>query len=272
MNNSNICSRCNKIIIEDQICKLLGMGSYSNVYNTCSDNMIIKKFYSYNEELKICEKINDINKDYLIKFYKKVDNTIFYQKIDGYTLESYMMIFNPNYFDRYNIFKKIFDIILDLENSGYNHLDISPRNIMIEKKTKKIYLIDYNYITNDKNIKYDICGSYYYIPPEMINNKKLIFNKFDIFSFCVIMLECVFNINYHKTNNYNNDCLCSKKCDNLQECINNIIILYLKNIKNKEIHFFYKTIFDNGYILDYTKRKSFIEISQLLKCEKKLIG
>lgn len=260
---SNICIKCNKIIDrENKQCKLLGMGSYSNIYNICNSDKIIKKFYEDNRELEICNTINSINKDYFIKYYQKIDKNIIYQKIDGYTLDSYIMILCPSTNDRIDIFIKLFNILLDLENSGYNHLDISPNNIMIEKETKKIYIIDYNYITNDINIEYDNCGSYYYIPPEFLNNKKIIFNKFDIFSFCVIMVEYILNITYHKTNNYNKTCTCSKNCDNLQYCINNIISKYIDKIKNNSV---IKKILDNGYILDYNKRKSFKEISQLIK-------
>lgn len=260
---SDICFKCNKNIIqENQQCKLLGMGSYSNVYNICNSNKIIKKFFESNRELEICHSINRMNKNYLVKYYQKIDKYIIYQKIDGYTLDCYMMIFNPSLKKKIYIFLKIFDILLDLENSGYNHLDISPKNIMIEKETEKIYIIDYNYLTNDTNIKYNNCGSYYYIPPEFLNSKKIVFNKFDIFSFCVIMIEYLFNIHYHKTNNFNKTCICRKNCDNLQYCINNIISRYIDKIKNNSI---IKKILDNGYILDYNQRKSFKEIKELIE-------
>ena len=53
-------------------------------------------------------------------------------------------------YDKFILFSNIFKVLLDLEKSGFNHLDVSPYNIMLND-INQIFLIDYENLTNDSN-------------------------------------------------------------------------------------------------------------------------
>lgn len=197
--------------------------------------------------------LEKLNKPYLLKPVKIGDLTIVYPKIDGYTFYNYFNIFfSESENIKHKVIKNIFEILCDLESSGYNHFDISPYNIMINK-FNQVFLIDYDYL-----------GTYGYIPPEKIKSNSVIFNKFDVYSFCSLIGEFIFRNKLFRITNFNKTCICSKECNDLQNCIDNQINILLDTIKILEIKNFYKILLSNGLILDPNKRKSFNEINQLL--------
>tara|TARA_B110000977_G_C11048513_1_gene481466 strand:- start:1225 stop:2001 length:777 start_codon:yes stop_codon:yes gene_type:complete len=252
------CKVCYKIIKEEyQKCKMIDYGSFSNIFSICNKNLVIKNFLEFNRELKVGDIILNLNKPYLLKPIKIKNLQIIYPRIYGQTFGDY---FDINVMDsednKYQVVKKIFDIFLDLENSGFNHFDVSPGNIMIDKDTNKIYLIDYNYISN-KFLENQYLGSYGYVPPEKILDNRVIFNKFDIYSFGCIVGECVFRNKLFRITNFN-------KYNTLQAFLDKQIKLSLKRINNKKIKNFYQILLTNSLQLDYKKRKSFKEINFLL--------
>tara|TARA_B100000768_G_scaffold181363_1_gene204057 strand:- start:3671 stop:4447 length:777 start_codon:yes stop_codon:yes gene_type:complete len=252
------CKVCNEIIKEEyQKCKMIDYGSFSNIFSICNKNLIIKNFLEFNRELEISNIISNLNKPYLLKPIKIKNLQIIYPRINGLTFRNY---FDINVIDsednKYQVIKKIFDILLDLENTGFNHFDISPGNIMIENHTNKIYLIDYNYISN-KCLEKIYLGSYGYVPPEKILYNQVIFNKFDIYSFGCIVGEYIFRNKLFRITNFN-------KYNTLQSFLDKQIKLSLKRINNNKIKNFYQILLTNSLQLDYIKRKSFNEINFLL--------
>ena len=261
----NRCKKCNKPITSKyQICKMIGYGSFANIYSICNKDLVIKKFLQNNRELELFDLLNNLNKPYLLKPIKIDSLQIIYPRIYGYTLGNYLDInLSDSEEIKFKIIKKVFDILLDLENEGLNHFDISPSNIMIEKDTKKIYLIDYNYLTKNC-LSSKLFGTWGYIPPEKILDDQVFFNKFDIYSFCCIVGEFIFRNKLFRITNFKQKCLCFNKCENLQQCLNKQIIQSLESINNIEIKKFYKILLTNGLQLDYNKRKSFNEINYLI--------
>jgi serine/threonine protein kinase len=264
----NICKKCNKRLTSKyQICKMIGYGSFADIYSVCNKDLIIKKFFQNNRELELGNLLNNLNKYYLLKPIKIEGLRIIYPRIYGDTLRNYFGInLSDTEESNYKIIKKIFNILLDLENEGLNHFDISPDNIMIEKDTGNIYLIDYNYLSK-KCLSTKLLGSWGYVPPEKISHNQIFFNKFDIYSFCCIIGEFVFRNPCFKITNFKQKCVCFNKCANLQQCLDNQIILSLENINNIKIKQFYKILLTNGLQLDHTKRKSFNEINELIFCQ-----
>ena len=89
------------------------------------------------------------------------------------------------------ISKQIIDFLYILEKKNYYYLDLNMNNIMIDSN-KKVKIIDYSTITHvDKEIKNKI-GTYYFVPPEYINDNLVIKNKFDIFSLGIILFKLIF--------------------------------------------------------------------------------
>ena len=93
-------------------------------------------------------------------------------------------------YDKFILFSNIFKVLLDLEKSGFNHLDVSPYNIMLND-INQIFLIDYENLTNDSKNYSEFLGSYGYVPPEKIENDKFILNKFDSYSLGILMTDYI---------------------------------------------------------------------------------
>ena len=259
------CKDCGKEIdTEYQNCKLITIGNNAYIHKICNRDLIKKKFFNKNNELNIKETLNKLDKPYFLKIHHSDDNLMIYQHIEGNTLYQYFNInLSITEYDKFNIFCKIFKILLDLENSGFNHLDISPNNIMINNRGR-IFLIDYEDMTNDINYYSEYLGSYGFVPPEKIEDDKLIFNKFDSYSFGILLADSIARGYNIKVKNFKKKCICLKKCSDLQSCIDRKINLILQHIKCVTINKFYKIILTNTIVLDHTKRKSFTELEPLI--------
>ena len=183
-----ICKTCKKSIeTKFQKCRSIGFGSYSSVNLVCNQEnpkYIIKKFFDKNDsELTKCSLINQLN-ILSSKFVKIIDNQIIYSYIDGYNFNNYIYeCSNEKFID---IIKVLINQLCHLENNNYYHLDINLNNIIIKNDTP--YLIDFGTLTKkDSKLEREYYGSYGYVPPEYFNEKKLIFDKFDVFSIGIIL-------------------------------------------------------------------------------------
>lgn len=260
------CKDCGKeITTEYQNCKLITIGNCAYIYKICDKDLVRKKFFIKNNELNIKETLEKLNKPYLLKIHYSDDENIIYQYINGQNLYQYMNLnISISEYDKFILFYNIFKVLLDLEKSGFNHLDVSPYNIMLND-INQIFLIDYENLTNDSKNYSEFLGSYGYVPPEKIENDKFIFNKFDSYSLGILMADFIsygYNI---KIKNFQKKCICWSECKNLQSCINRKILKILENINCLTIKKFYKTILTNTLVLDHNKRKSFTELEPLVK-------
>ncbi len=84
-----------------------------------------------------------------------------------------------------NLTFQILDAINYLHKNKITHTDINPDNILYNKKSKKIMIIDFESAVTDKKFIPKELGYLYYISPEKVyafNNKKYVNNKIDIYS------------------------------------------------------------------------------------------
>lgn len=238
-----ICKNCNKEILEEyQLCKQIGYGSYSDIYLICDINSpkyIGKKLFNEEDsEFKNCKKVNSIKNVNFVKYIKTKGKTIIYEYIEGDNLECLFYNSTLDYFNK--IIKKVIQQLLNLENQGYYYLDVNKNNIII--KNDEPYLIDYGTLTHlsdfdTSNNKY--FGSYGYVPPEFYLDKRMVLDKFDIFSIGIILFENLYNFSpYSMGNYYDLKCFfwCGKKEDH---DINDCLIEFMNN-QNKKISDGYK--------------------------------
>lgn len=127
-----------------------------------------------------------------------------------------------------NITFQLLDAINYLHKNKITHTDINPDNILYNKKSKKIMLIDFESAAVAKKFIPKELGYLYYISPEKVyafNNKKYVNNKIDIYSVgCILHVlltgKTVYsstrpeNIDYEKNGIfyddlqvYSNDCI-----------------------------------------------------------------
>lgn len=191
------CKICGKAIKEKyQKCNIIGMGSYSTVYLVCDPDKpkyIIKNMFDkYDNEFQTCKIVNNLN-ILSSKFIDIKDNNIIYTYIKGNSLNNYIYSNNDtNLF--LNLIKNLVYQLYLLEKQGFYYLDINLNNIIV--KDNKSYLIDFGTLTNknDKLIR-EYYGSFSYIPPEYLIQKKLVIDKFDVFSIGVILFKKLFGFN-----------------------------------------------------------------------------
>jgi len=109
---------------------------------------------------------------------------------------------NHNYFRKWplvfkdKILKQLLLAVMFLHKNGIFHGDIKPDNVMVDTKTSKLKLIDFDTARTDNTFKFE--GSPGYIPPEYFSfddEKKDILNNFkkDIFVLGAMMYEMYMN-------------------------------------------------------------------------------
>ena len=246
----------------------LASGSYGDIFIASlikpkdalikNDFVIKKLFMQDDEENKNCKFINSLNIKYFVNFIDKIDNNIIYEYFNGNTL-SYEM-YNLNIKDIGLISTKIIDFLFILEKKNYYYLDLNMDNILINSN-KEIKIIDYSTISyKDKEINSKV-GTYYFSPPEYINNNLIIKNKFDIFSFGIILFNLIFKyMPIKKLSDYKKKCLCGQNCSE-EECLIKTISNYNK-LKNNELLF--KLIL-NSLKFNYKKRMNISKMYHLIK-------
>jgi len=251
------CKTCNnQIKKENQICNLLIKTFNNELYLICNKEKpekIYKKIFDLkNNEIKNCKKVNKLNLPYLRNcvFYNK--NSIIYQYIDGLTLND-IIDYRGNINKIYNFFNKLLLCLYNLELKKVNHFDISPRNIIISNN--QVFLIDYTTISyeNELNQLPNFIGSYGYVPIEYMKNKEIIFNKFDIYSYGIILFNLLFCFRLFDTSkSYFDKCwkFCKKENCNRDICLQEYVkrelnILFKKqniNSQSKIFKFLYYSL------------------------------
>lgn len=223
------------------IIRKLASGSYGDIFivsnkesNNIKQKFVVKKLFIKDDlEIETCKIINSLKNKYFVKYIEKIDNNIIYEYFNGNTLE--FEFYNLDKKDIEFISKQIIDFLYILEEKNYYYLDLNMNNIMIDSN-KKVKIIDYSTISHaDKEIKNKI-GTYYFVPPEYINDNLVIKNKFDIFSLGIILFKLIFKYMPIKSiSDYKKKCLCGNDCPN-EECLFATISKYNK-LKNNELLF-----------------------------------
>jgi serine/threonine protein kinase len=244
----------------------LASGSYGDIFiasvidiKVNNNDVVIKKLFIKDDlENENCKLINTLNNKYFVNFIEKIDNNIIYEYFNGNTLDYEM--YNLNIKDIEFISKQIIDFLYILEKKNYYYLDLNMNNILINSN-KKIKIIDYSTITHKtKEIKNKI-GTYYFVPPEYINDNLVIKNKFDIFSLGIILFILIFKyMPIKKLSDYKKKCLCNNNCLN-EECLIKTINNYNK-LKNNELLFKFIV---KCLKFNFNKRITINELHQLLK-------
>jgi len=91
------------------------------------------------------------------------------------------------------IFQRVPKAVEILHDSRYCHLDLKLENIMYDRNTNKIKILDFGFARRTKTkrneIKYHrtFCGSMHYLPPEIINNLPFDGTKADVWSLGIVL-------------------------------------------------------------------------------------
>ena len=192
-------------------------------------------------------------------------NKILLQKIPYKKYGDLFIYFTSNklkYYEKYTIFYKILKIIKDLHSLNISHRDIKLENIVIDYSPNlELYLIDFDYATDNNNNYRFNGGTLYYAAPELFDKNIEIknYNCVDIWALGVILYIFIFNtfpwsyadINCNYYNNYLNTHLYFNK---------KLLSLDIPPI-HKNI---YIKIFNYCFNKDYNKRKNIDNILNLM--------
>ena len=195
-----------------EIKRELGIGSYGKVY------LVNHKKTKAEYALKIIDKIDSFNQSQKTYFNREVEIMYklnhpniaklfshFEDNKNCYLLMQYIpngSAYNliPKKGKRQENLKLIASIMKDLISAIYYmhnmtplimHRDIKPENILLDENNKA-YLIDFgwsNYIINHRS-RYTICGTPFYLPPEMVNEQGHDENA-DIWCIGVLLFELI---------------------------------------------------------------------------------
>ena len=199
-------------ITDFEIKKELGIGSYGKVYLVMHKKtkaeyalkMIDKldkinqedKAY-FNREIEIMYKLNHPN---IVKLYGHFEDNNYCYMLMQYIPNGDAFELIPKNGKKQNNMKLVASILKDLICAIYYmhnmkpkimHRDIKPENILLDENNNA-YLIDFgwsNYIINNRR-RYTICGTPFYLPPEMITEKGHDENV-DIWSIGVLLFELI---------------------------------------------------------------------------------
>jgi serine/threonine protein kinase len=224
---------------------------------------IQKKFYSnkdLNKEYNKAKILNNLENPYFVKFIELYDNNLIYEYFESDILDDIRYNITPSIL--FKILQDITRCLYLLEKKGYYHLDISLSNILINKDNN-IKIIDYSCLSNNNNIS-DNPGSFYFVPPEYLINKKLILDKFDVFSIGHILFILLFKCNLIKSSKcYMSKCwsFCKNDICNRNDCLSKYLDSLIDKFKIKKI---YKKILINTVTFDYKKRFSINQLHEML--------
>lgn len=119
-------------------------------------------------------------------------NTIDYEFIDGRTLKE---ILDTSSLDTNDILKILFGILSGvsyLHSMGVVHGDLKPANIMIEKQTNRVVLIDFgcsSRVNSTGSFMNTFSGTVIYSAPELLSKKQPPTMESDIYSFGIILWQ-----------------------------------------------------------------------------------
>jgi len=184
--------------------------------NTENRNICNKKFVVKRIKLKK-NWIGNISDESIDRFYKEyyigilldhpnirktldidvLSKSIIFEHISGLDLLDYSN--NYNYDDTRDLvvlFRQVIDAVCYLHSMGICHLDLKLENILVEKKTGKIKLIDFaeaSIIEEEGEIIYGYRGTYQYMAPEVINTNKCNSKKADLWCCGMILYNLYYN-------------------------------------------------------------------------------
>jgi aurora kinase len=228
--DSNVCNNSDKRIFNPsdrfKCFKKVGSGTFGTVF-LCRDeqekkNVVIKK-------IKMCEsKIKSHKREYVISrkynhpnlikgleaFYNKSFFCYVFEWFKSITLREYIQTMdrsNPIQTEQLtkNVMKQLCSATFFLYKKNIVHRDIKPENILIDVaatispakiETRQIKLIDFGFANSCKNVDKDgflignhCCGTFMYIAPEILLNKKCHIMS-DHWSMGILMYELLYGV------------------------------------------------------------------------------
>ena len=246
------------------IIRKIANGSYGDVFlgKIKDKEVVIKKLFTKNDlERESCKIINELQCKYFVNFIEKIGDNIIYDYFNGNVLLDELYYLNND--DIKKISFELIDFLHTLELKNYYYLDLNLNNILIDDK-KNIKIIDYSTINHKKSKINCKIGTYYFAPHEYILDNIIIKDKFDIFSFGIILFNLLLKyMPIKKISDYKKKCLCENKCD-LDNCLLNILKKYNK-VKNNELLI---NLLINSLQFNYQKRSNINQIYNLIKNKK----
>ena len=182
-------------VLKDKI----GAGCFSKVYkgfhNKTKNIVAIKKIKNKNINEKYIEReINIISKlDHpnIIKMYEVISNKKYHYLVLEYCnmgdLSTYLEKNLLNEFSSKKIFIQLVEGLKYLYKNQIMHRDLKPQNILL-KNDIEVKISDFGFANFYNNLDQTICGSPYYMAPEILTHKKYT-NKADLWSLGIILYQ-----------------------------------------------------------------------------------
>ncbi|MCU0422887.1 MAG: protein kinase [Bacteroidia bacterium] len=190
----------NNITVDVHSLKLIGKGKNSHVYkgvNNYNQTVALKVIHTKYKEaalglkqeagLKFKTSALLTIEDYL------VENDFIYGYrywVDGLTLDKLMYTLKPSQIKE--IILQLFTALLAMHEHQFLHLDIQPKNILLDKNFK-LHLIDFvngTYLPVNHNKRFSF--NLFYSPPEAILNESSLFNSSsDLYAAGIILYEMI---------------------------------------------------------------------------------
>jgi casein kinase II subunit alpha len=189
----------------DKIGDTIKEGSHSNIYYLDNSKREIIKIINSNKKEKILKEAFFhfyLNKNWIIEYIPNINNIVFDSKnnlygiilpyINSIPTTEILKILTP--IDRKIFMYKMLKILHTIHTCGIIHRDIKPQNIIIEKDTNKIYLIDFgisDFYQFGTKMTFK-AGTKSYKAPELLLNLETYNYGVDIWSLGCIFLESLF--------------------------------------------------------------------------------
>jgi casein kinase II subunit alpha len=189
----------------DEIGETIKEGSHSNIYYLDNSKKEIIKIINYSKKEKILKEAFFhfyLNKNWIIEYIPNISNIVFDKKnnlygiilpyINSIPTTEIIKIMTP--IDRKIFMYKMLKILHTIHTCGIIHRDIKPQNIIIEKDTNRIYLIDFgisDFYQFGTKMTFK-AGTKSYKAPELLLNLETYNYGVDIWSLGCIFLESIF--------------------------------------------------------------------------------
>ena len=189
----------------EEIGETIKEGSHSNIHYLDNSKKEIIKIITCNKKEKILKEAFFhfyLNKNWIIEYVPNINNIVFDKKnnlygiilpyINSIPTTEILKIMTP--IDRKIFMYKMLKILHTIHTCGIIHRDIKPQNIIIEKDTNRVYLIDFGIADfyqfgNKMTFK---AGTKSYKAPELLLNLETYNYGVDIWSLGCIFLESIF--------------------------------------------------------------------------------